>query len=232
MKKKVRKLWELCFDDPKEYVDLYFKKRYTEEGSMTLIKDNKLVAALQLIPYQMTFNEETLETAYVSGACTHPDYRNQGVMGRLLQESLRKLWDREVPLSMLIPAEPRLYDYYRVYEYSDVFHRAKRVVTLPAGSTRVVFYTINIERTFNSDIYIFLRNHLMQHSCCIQHTAEDYEMILTDLRMNSGFVVTAREQEIIKGIAFVRKEKGVVQIAELLTDSEDVEKELLIFISR
>ena len=87
MKEKVRKLWELCFHDSPAFTDLYFQMRYNNEVNIAIQSGDLVIAALQMLPYPMTYCGKTIATSYVSGACTHPDFRNKGVMRELLAES-------------------------------------------------------------------------------------------------------------------------------------------------
>ena len=74
-KDEVKTLWKLCFNDSDEFTDLYFKMRYKDEVNRVIREDGKIISALQMIPYPMTFCGEVISTSYISGACTHPDYR-------------------------------------------------------------------------------------------------------------------------------------------------------------
>ena len=75
VKEQVRQLWETCFNDDEAFVDLYFRLRYTDQINKAIIEDGKVISALQMIPYPMTFCGRTVAASYISGACTHPDYR-------------------------------------------------------------------------------------------------------------------------------------------------------------
>lgn len=78
VKEQVRQLWETCFNDDEAFVDLYFRLRYIDQINKAIIEDGKVISALQMIPYPMTFCGRTVATSYISGACTHPDYRARG----------------------------------------------------------------------------------------------------------------------------------------------------------
>ena len=79
----------------------------------------------------MTFEGEDIHTAYISGACTHPDYRNQGVMHELLSQAFARMLHNNVALSTLIPAEPWLFDYYGRSGYAPYSAMPKRPLSLP-----------------------------------------------------------------------------------------------------
>ena len=95
-KDEVKTLWKLCFNDSDEFTDLYFKMRYKDEVNRVIREDGKIISALQMIPYPMTFCDEVISTSYISGACTHPDYRKHGAMKRLLNETHRCIYQRQV----------------------------------------------------------------------------------------------------------------------------------------
>lgn len=86
----------------------------------------------------MTFEGEDIHTAYISGACTHPDYRNRGVMHELLSQAFARMLHNNVALSTLIPAEPWLFDYYARSGYAPVFRYAEETFIasgIPAADT-------------------------------------------------------------------------------------------------
>ena len=90
-KEKVKALWQLCFDDSEEFVEMYFRLRYKNEINVTIESGDEVISALQMIPYPMTFCGNTVQTSYVSGACTHPDFRGNGVMRELLSQAFARM---------------------------------------------------------------------------------------------------------------------------------------------
>ena len=67
-KEKVKALWQLCFDDNEEFVEMYFRLRYKNEINIAIESGDEIVSALQMIPYPMTFCGDTVQTSYISGA--------------------------------------------------------------------------------------------------------------------------------------------------------------------
>ena len=140
-KDEVKALWKLCFTDSDEFTDLYFDLRYKDDINMAVREEGKIISALQMISYPMTFCGETIATSYVSGACTHPDYRSHGAMRRLLRLTHRRMYDDGILLSTLIPAEKWLFGYYAKSGYTPrfgyVMERVNVEKLIPAGSYRV-----------------------------------------------------------------------------------------------
>lgn len=135
-KARIRELWQLCFHDDEQFVDLLFGHLYRDENALCFEERGVLTSALQMLPYRMTYGESVLEVSYISGAATRPEYRNRGLMGRLLRESFETMRSRAIPLSALIPAEPWLYGYYATKGYAPVFFGA-RVTSRPCIVSRV-----------------------------------------------------------------------------------------------
>ena len=125
IREKVKNLWKLCFNDSEEFTELYFRLRYNNDINIAIQSGEEVIAALQMLPYPMTFEGEDIHTAYISGACTHPDYRNRGVMHELLSQAFARMLHNNVALSTLIPAEPWLFDYYGRSGYAPVFRYAE-----------------------------------------------------------------------------------------------------------
>ncbi len=88
---KVKNLWKLCFNDSEEFTEMYFQLRYNNDVNIAIQSGEEVIAALQMLPYPMTFEGEDIHTAYISGACTHPDYRNRGVMQELLSQAFARM---------------------------------------------------------------------------------------------------------------------------------------------
>ena len=70
---------------------------------MTIEKDGKIVSALQIVPHTMTYLGTEISVGYISGACTTPEERGQGLMRQLLQETFEEMERREIAISALIP---------------------------------------------------------------------------------------------------------------------------------
>lgn len=234
-KDEVKALWKLCFDDSDAFIDLYFDRKYKDDINMAVREDGKIVSALQMLPYSMTFCGGIIPTSYISGACTHPDYRNHGVMRRLLQQTHRRMYDDGIWLSTLIPAEEWLFGYYAKSGYAPGFSYIAE--TVPAGSLRPSAACEVKEEGFASgedgdrllsaEHYRYFDACMHKRSCCIQHLREDFLVVMADLRLSNGKLLVARLRGRIAGMAFCVMEDGVLHVKELLADDEAVQEALL-----
>lgn len=228
-KEEVKALWKLCFKDSDEFVDLYFEQRYKDEINVAIRREGKVVSALQMIPYPMTFGGMTIETSYVSGACTHPDYRKQGLMHQLLNEAHRRMYEEGVWLSMLIPAEKGLFNYYARSGYAPSFGYARQTVGVGELRPSLLFSVVDEtdNRAFLYEHYRYLSTCLQQCPCCVQHPREDFLIVMNDLRLSKGKLLVARRNGLIHGMAFCVEEPGKVVVKELLADNLAVRDSLL-----
>lgn len=229
-REEVKALWKRCFHDSDAFVDLYFEQRYKDEINVDVRHDGKIVAALQMIPYPMTFCGTIIPTSYVSGACTHPDYRKKGWMRCLLKKAHRRMYQEGKLLSALIPAHDWLFDYYAKEGYAPTFGYVKQCMSLrelhPDLKCVVTDETEN--RELLSERYCYFSSMMKKRPCCIQHPREDFLLIMEDLRICGGKMLVARKNHRIVGMAFCVMEDGQTVVKELLADHEGVHDSLLL----
>lgn len=225
-KEQVKALWKLCFDDSEKFVEMYFRMRYTDNANLAVLNDGKVVSALQMLPYPMTFCGTTVQTSYISGACTHPGFRNRGSMRLLLSQSFARMLHGGVLFSTLIPAEPWLFDYYRRMGYATVFRYATEEVC-PAEAAPSEKSTVRIITEYQEEVYSYLNRKLSERPCCLQHTAEDFRVIMADLAVSNGQLFVARQASRITGIAICYQKEQHTVINELLAEDEESEHCLL-----
>ena len=204
IKEQVKSLWKLCFDDSEAFIELYFRLRYNNEVNLAIQSGEEVIAALQMLPYPMTFCNKIVPTSYISGACTHPDYRAKGVMRELLSQSFARMLRNGVLFSTLIPAEPWLFGYYAKTGYTPAFRISHKV-----------------------DYYQYLTGKLSERACCLQHTPTDFKVVLADLALTQNTVLIARKDNRVTGIAVVYKHDDSSYINELFADNEAVRAQLL-----
>lgn len=157
-------------------MNLYFSEVYKPENTLVYQENNQLVASLQMLPYRFTYYGTEVDVAYISGACTLPEFRNRGLMGKLLMASFRLMQERKIPLSVLIPAEKWLYAYYAKYGYEKIFD---------AGGDSIVLKD-TCEKTNGSveQAYALFDDQFRQLDFCMQKSKSDFLTILKDAALD------------------------------------------------
>ena len=65
VKEQVRMLWATCFHDSEAFMDLYFGCRYADSLNEYMESDGQVIAALQRIPYRLTYEGMNVPVAYI-----------------------------------------------------------------------------------------------------------------------------------------------------------------------
>lgn len=229
-KARIRELWQLCFHDDERFVDLLFGRLYCDENALCLEEQGVVASALQMLPYRLTYGGSMLGVSYISGASTRPEFRNRGLMSRLLHEAFETMRSRSIPLSALIPAEPWLYDYYAAQGYAPVFYRGETDFTAVHR-----FSGEGYRRATPSldELYRFFDSRMRLRSCCMQHERNDFEVICGDIRLDGGEVVAlADEAGELSALAFAVSHDDRTVVKELLAVDDAARNAVLHEVSR
>lgn len=226
IKEEVKNLWRLCFHEDERFLELYFQQRYRYDNTMILQSGEEVISALQMLSYPMTFLNHTVPTAYISGACTHPEFQHKGVMKELLSQSFARMMKEGTLLSTLIPAEPWLYDYYGKSGYAAVFGYNRSVIDLGNCTPPQEDITVKCADSFEGPVYEYLNRKMLERPCCVQHTSEDFKVVLDDLALTGGCLFVAYRQNEVVGIAMVYP-RNELYIDEMFADDEKIKEALL-----
>ncbi|MDD4681496.1 MAG: GNAT family N-acetyltransferase [Clostridia bacterium] len=110
---RIKVIWKLCFEDENSYIDYYFDNRDWQNEMAVLLIDGNIVSMLTMIPVEINSKSgEKVKSAMLYAIATHPQYRKRGLADKLMDWSSSYLLSNEIPLTMLVPAEPELYKFY------------------------------------------------------------------------------------------------------------------------
>lgn len=121
----LKKLWLDCFEEKSEAVDLFFNRCLDFTSIYTASIGDKPVAMLYLI--HSTLNGK--KAHYLCSAATSLDYRNLGIMGRLIEYAMSDSRKSGDIYSLLFPANEKLYGYYERFGYKPLCTARKAVFT-------------------------------------------------------------------------------------------------------
>lgn len=237
MREQVKELWKLCFpDDSDEFVNLYFSSRYTDEINSAITEDGRVVSALQRIPYPMQFMDTVIPVAYISGACTHPEFRSRGLMSQLLDEAHRRMYTDGKYLSLLIPANEGLVGYYAKFGYRVSFQQEEKLLTgmcktVDNSECQLIFNKLCLLENEVRELTDFVNQQLSTYSASILHPLHDMKIVLSDLHLSGGQAWTAHDEKgNLCALALLIASDNQVVIKELVATEAKAESAMLSFI--
>lgn len=124
---QLKSLWKSLFGDTEAFISLFFHEAVREENIRVLEEKGRILSALYMLPYPFRIWNQEVTASYISGAGTLPEAQGRGLMRRLLIDSFKEMEHRQIPLSILIPAEPWLYGFYEKSGYATVFSYNQQV---------------------------------------------------------------------------------------------------------
>jgi ribosomal protein S18 acetylase RimI-like enzyme len=208
-KPALKELWKLCFPhDTDVFVDFYFDRVYHNDETLVLTTDERPVASLQMIPYSIKNGDSITLAGYISGAMTHPGFRQKGYMGQLLTAAFGVMRNKGYDYSFLIPQEEWLFLFYEKYGFKSTrrtVHDERQTVNQPSSVCRLPFTVCLAPFTLFPN-YIRL---LEGKSPVVLKTEQQFANILRDFFDEQG-VLFANEA----GMAFTLQEKDTIVIKE------------------
>ena len=248
IKNETRVLWDKCFsEEDKRFVDFYFEKRYNENDNIFIEKDGKVVSALQLISYPFSYYGKTIGCSYLSGCCTDPDYRSQGLMNDLIIKALKQAKNNGACFAALIPASESLFNYYAGTNFVTTFDYSKIRINLSHKDSETQSHNVNESlgqkssvsiSVFGSEsvsesvsnfyeVYEYFNNKMRARNCCIQHNEYDFKVITDDLELFDNHLLVAKYGEDICGLAFCYLRNGEIYIKDVFAESSAIFSDLI-----
>lgn len=138
-----KRFWNQIFGDDFEFLDSYFKTYYEKENLIIDIdKENNEVRYMSLIvPYDYNYYGKIIKIAYITAISTNPKYRGMGMMKKNMEEVEKRLKEKEIIISCLIPANETLSQTYNRYGYVECFTKTK-----PLNGNKSIIHN---EKTFS-----------------------------------------------------------------------------------
>ncbi len=106
--KQIANLWQSVFDEDAAVTRLFFKNVYDICQNPVIEKDGKILSSAFLIPCEIS----EYKGFYVYCAMTHPSYRGNGLMARVLKSADEAVKKCGLDFLLLVPAEESLFNYY------------------------------------------------------------------------------------------------------------------------
>lgn len=116
----LKELYLLSFvEDTKEDADFLFENVFSKAQLISLEEKGKTVSMLFLMDCVLITKTEEIPYYYLYAACTHPEHRGKGLMGKLLAKAKDFAFEKGKGGIILKPAKPSLFDFYNNYGFKN-----------------------------------------------------------------------------------------------------------------
>lgn len=224
---ETRHLWERSFADPRAFIDLYFREKYRKERNEVIIRDGRVVSALQKLPYPMTYGGRMLAASYISGACTDEQYRRRGLMSELINQTHRSMQAENAVFSFLIPATAELATYYAKFGYVPCFRFGWKTVDVNSLQYDNLLQVEVAGQDGIEDLLVYLRDKMQNRPMCVLHPLGDLRAVVDDMRMAGDTMWTACRGGLTVALAICRVESDGVLLRECVSDDEEARDGLI-----
>lgn len=116
-------LWIHAFGDTREYVE-FFLDDCPDYVCIEYFVEDKPVSQLFLLNGELASEK----CKYLYAACTHKDYRRQGIMEKLIEFTKEYCLSEQYSAIFLVPANDNLYSYYSKFGFVSSFLKKEAVV--------------------------------------------------------------------------------------------------------
>ncbi len=110
-KKLTRKLYEETFDDPKEFIDYYYKEKCSDNRIIVSIEDGEVISMLHLNPYYINLCGTVVKSYYVVAVATAKNRRREGQMTKVFEKAFKSMKDEHIPFIFLLPVDEAIYSW-------------------------------------------------------------------------------------------------------------------------
>lgn len=114
-------LWQEAFGDSPEEAGFYLERRHRHENMLVDESAGQIHGMMSMLPLELLTPQKTLKARYVFAVATKKEYRGQGVSTRLIEEAHRSMQAAGIDASLLVPANPSLFEYYGKRGYQTAF---------------------------------------------------------------------------------------------------------------
>lgn len=118
LKNQMIKLWRACFGEDEGYARLFFDNRYSPEIGFVALCGESLAGMMFALPITICDNGEEYDASYIYGVATVAAFRGMGISTALLNYAHGQLKNQGKQLSVLVPADKGLFDFYQKRGFS------------------------------------------------------------------------------------------------------------------
>ncbi len=130
MRSELAQIWEVCFEEPVRPAKYFLNNYFRPHNCLIYQKNDKIAAAVYLLPAEIVVGKGSVQAHYIYAAATLPRYRCHGYMATLMAGAALVGANRGDQYSVVLPANPGLYEFYQKSDYTTFFEISTQSVSL------------------------------------------------------------------------------------------------------
>lgn len=108
---QLRKLWKDIFKDTDEYIDIFFKYKFSCDNTFVIYEGEEVVSTIYAEDITFNYKGEKISGVYLCGILTKEDRRGKGYAKELISYAVNHFKDKKI--IFLIPANQSLFSFYK-----------------------------------------------------------------------------------------------------------------------
>ena len=114
---QLKNLWQECFGDKMDYINLYFDNMYKNDYCYIAKEDDVVASMMMFLPATMVSFNKSINGRYVYAVATKPEFRGKGIMRQLEKYATDDVKNMGIEFLTLVPASESLFNLYREIGY-------------------------------------------------------------------------------------------------------------------
>lgn len=235
-KEMCRNLWRECFHDSEAYMDYYFSEKWNHNIVLWEADDKAAKSMVHLNPYVLNFCGEQLKSYYIVGVATNENYRKQGKMRKLLEQSFSIMREEKIRFTFLMPADRKIYEPFGFqFLYTQTRYKLHNINMNIQDNKILAKTTDELTKEQWKQVLTFCKHKLEENfDLFVVREQGYYENLTKECNSSNGGVLFFFNGDEVIGILSYGKEQSSLEVTESLIDTKWTKAiiEKLLFIER
>lgn len=218
-RESIIRLWNTSFGDSFDWIKSYYANRTVGQTLVYRMEDGVVAAMLEMLPVSIQDYEKFFSGFYIYAACTLPNFRGQGLMHALIEESCRIAQRKDLDFASLIPQTRPLVAFYEKQGFCIPIKNSVWIYNASRSSVISLF-------SMSEDEFVTLKEcYERQHSCVMIHDRMFIRLIYRQVLASGGSVLKINHCDSVS-YAICFYENNSLKIQEISSDNQTIRQDI------
>ena len=216
----LRSLWKIVFDDDDAFLDSFFKYLFNPAECLIYESEGHIVSMLFMLRATRSSFQVDYPARYIYACATHPNYRKKGIMGKLLEASIKYADKNDIEL-VLVPENDKLSAYYKCFGFTQTTYLYKRYYPSLNVQENNILWNVANDMPINDLIEIMQTLRIQFNSTNnIVHWPESHLRVMLESFFLQGgkFLIMKNTSQLPIGYALALQNEETVEIFECFSE--------------